>query len=180
MASEKTFDTAILVTGSLLMVSSLTTWIRVSVLGVNAMDSWWGFATLVSGALIALHGASRIWPGFISSAGFRNSSKMIALAGCAGAIAVLGYVGVRVVDLGRQFDSSTNQTATDTGDFGEELQAALDEFTQSIEDAFTPTLAFGWYLGAASSVAASVLVLRSRNEDYTAYTDLEDLPPPSV
>lgn len=162
MTNEKSFDVAILVAGGLLALSSLTTWIRVSVLGVNGMDSWWGFVTLVSGVLIALYGAVRIWPDFISSAGFRDNSKVLALVGCVASIGVLGYVGIRVVDLGRQFDTSVKESSSDATELGADFQAALDEFSQSLADAFTPTLGFGWYLGAASVVAGTVLVIRSK------------------
>ena len=164
MNNQKNSDLAITVLGALVAIASLTTWIRIAVIGVSGMDSWWGFVTFASGVLIASYGASRAWPEFLKSSGYRTNSRRLALVGCAGAIVVLGYVGIRVTDIGRQFDDTVSQSSTDTSGLGNDFDQAVQDFQNSIADAFKPSLAFGWYLGAVSTVLATGLVAKSKEK----------------
>jgi hypothetical protein len=47
----------------------------------------------------------------------------------------------------------------------------LDEFEESLKDAFRPSLGLGWYLSAISTVGGLVVVLKKRDEVTTSTTD---------
>jgi hypothetical protein len=92
-----------------------------------------------------------------------------------GAVASLGsltYVAVRIRQVAGEFsDVAETEPVTQTTDdiFGD-LTEALDEFAQTLADAFKPRLAMGWYVCAVSILGALGVMLinfrkRQRKEE---------------
>jgi hypothetical protein len=167
-------DVIELVLAVLLLVGSLSPWITISFLSVNGTDTWWGIVTLFGSIALAFHAVTRLWPGSFDST-IAGVSRIGALVGLAASLAILGYVGVRLVEASRQFSTDIGtteaQVTDDTSGLGEEFDDALEEFTQSLTELLDPRLALGWYLSTASATAGLVLVARSSRND-------DELPPP--
>ena len=114
---------------------------------------------MISGVLFVLQASSKLWPNFLDQ---KYSSKL-PLASLIGAVASLGsltYVAVRIRQVAGEFsDVAETEPVTQTTDdiFGD-LTEALDEFAQTLADAFKPRLAMGWYVSAVSLICALAIV----------------------
>jgi hypothetical protein len=99
--------------------------------------------------------------------------KKLVVVGLVASLGVVAYVGVRLTDASREFNeaTSTDSGDVDTSVLGSEFQDALDEFEESLKDAFRPSLGLGWYLSAISTVGGLVVVLKKRDEVTTSTTD---------
>lgn len=168
---QSPFDLALLAAGVGLVFGSFSPWISVLVIKVAGTDGFFGFVTLISGVLIVLQASSKLWPNFLDE---KYSSKL-PLASLIGAVASLGsltYVAVRIRQVAGEFsDVAETEPVTQTTDdiFGD-LTEALDEFAQTLADAFKPRLAMGWYVCAVSILGALGVMLinfrkRQRKEE---------------
>lgn len=156
---QSPIDLALLAAGVGLVFGSFSPWISVAVINVAGTDGFFGFVTLISGLLLTLLAASKLWPNLLD----KKYSSKLRLASLIGAVASLGsltYVAVRIKQVAGEFsDAPENEPVTQTTDdiFGD-LTKALDEFAQTLADAFKPRLAMGWYLSAVS-LAFALLIL---------------------
>ncbi|NBO54123.1 MAG: hypothetical protein EBU84_05935 [Actinobacteria bacterium] len=152
-------DLGLFVAGFMLVIGSISPWISIAIMNVAGIDGWRGYITLLAGLVIALTGATRLWPQLLD---FRFGSKLLVASRVLviGSLAVLVEVAIRLKQVADELsdiesESGASQT-TDTvfGDFAK----ALDDFAKSISDALKPSLAIGWYLCVISAVVSAVLL----------------------
>jgi hypothetical protein len=156
---QNSLDLALLAVGIGLIFGSFSPWISVSIISVAGTDGFFGFVTLISGSLFIFLASSKLWPNFLD----KKYSSKLRLASLIGAVASLGsltYVAVRIRQVAGEFsDIAETEPITQTTDdvFGD-LTEALDEFAQTLADAFKPRLAMGWYVSAVSLVCALAIM----------------------
>ena len=156
---QSPIDLALLAAGVALVFGSFSPWISVLVIKVAGTDGFFGFVTLISGVLFVLQASSKLWPNFLD----KKYSSKLPLASFIGAVASLGsltYVAVRIRQVAGEFsDVGETEPVTQTTDdiFGD-LTEALDEFAQTLADAFKPRLAMGWYVCAVSLICAFAII----------------------
>lgn len=171
---QRPIDFALLGAGVLTVIGSISPWFSILILNVAGTDTWWGFVTIGSGVLVIASAAARIWPNLIQ-AHLRRSLQIVSVVAVVAALATVSYVGLRLTDVSRDFDDSVrdNESTTQTtvaddvfGDFANEFQKSLDEFSNSIVEAFKPRLGTGWYITLLSSLGSlGLLVGRRRSSD---------------
>lgn len=155
-------DLALLATGVGLVFGSFSPWISVSVITVAGTDGFFGFVTLISGLLLTLLASSKLWPNFLDKK-YSSKLRLASLVGAAASLGSLTYVAVRIRQVAGEFsDAVEAESASQTTDdiFGD-LTKALDEFAQTLADAFKPRLAMGWYVSAVSVACALVIMFVS-------------------
>ena len=156
---QSPLDLGLLATGIGLVFGSFSPWISVSVITVAGTDGFFGFVTLISGLLLTLLASSKLWPNFLD----KKYSSKLRLASLIGAVASLGsltYVAVRIRQVAGEFSDAveTEPASQTTDDIFADLTKALDEFAQTLADAFKPRLAMGWYVSAVSVACALVIM----------------------
>jgi len=165
---QRPIDFVLLGAGVLTVIGSISPWFSILILNVAGTDTWWGFVTIGSGVLVIASAAARIWPNLIQ-AHLRKGLQVATVVGVAAALATVSYVGLRLTDVSRDFDdtaseakSTTETTVADDifGEFATDFQESLDEFTNSLAEAFKPRLASGWYITLVSSLGSLGLLLR--------------------
>jgi hypothetical protein len=171
---QRPIDFALLGAGVLTVIGSISPWFTILILNVAGTDTWWGFITIGSGVLVIASAAARIWPNLIQ-AHLRRGLQTAAVATAVAALATVSYVGLRLTDVSRDFNDSIrdNESTTQTtiaddifGDFSDEFQKSLDEFSNSLVEAFKPRLASGWYITLIASLGGlGLLVWRRRPLD---------------
>ncbi len=141
--------------GLLLVLGAFLPWVEAAqVFGVSGIGVRWGIATLLAGvfAAVAAFGSGRIFaragrlPVMIAAVVLGSASLLIAL-----------YVGLAI----RGSVAETGAETASTGDPA--LDAELDEFSASLEEAFAPKTGIGVYstaLGGVLVLAGGVLSLR--------------------
>ena len=156
---QSPLDLALLAAGIGLVFGSFSPWISVAIISVTGTDGFFGFVTLISGLLFTLLASSKLWPNFLD----KKYSSKLRLASLIGSVASLGsltYVAVRIRQVAGEFsDVAETEPITQTTDdiFGD-LTEALDEFAQTLADAFKPRLAMGWYVSVVSLVCALAIM----------------------
>ena len=176
---QRPIDFALLGAGVLTVIGSISPWFSILILNVAGTDTWWGFVTIVSGVLVIASAAARIWPKLIQ-AHLRKGLQAATVVGVAAALATVSYVGLRLTEVSRDFDDSTSQTEATTettvaddifGEFATDLEESLNEFSNSLAEAFKPRLASGWYITLVSSLGSLGLLLRrGRRQDQSSVT----------
>lgn len=161
--NQKLSDVGLLVSGFGLVAGSFGPWISVLVLTISGTSGPRGYLTLASGVSVMVLAASRLWPNLLDA---RIASKLsfLSIGALVLSLFVLVEVAVRIRQIAGQFDSTYGDTgasqSTDQslGEFGQ----ALDEFTKSLTEAFTPRLAMGWFVSLLSAVSAAVFIFIQR------------------
>jgi len=157
-------DLVLFAAGVGLIFGSFSPWISVLIVNIAGVDGFFGFVTLTSGIVLMLYASSKLWPNLLDE---RYSSKLglVAPIAAGASLCSLIYVAVRIRQVAGEFsDIEETEPATPSGDdlFGD-IAGAIDEFTQSLADAFRPRLAMGWYVCMLSAlVAFAVICLRFR------------------
>lgn len=169
---QNKFDVVGFGCGVLLLIGSLTAWINIGIISVASTRTWWGFVTIVGALLLLAYFSSQLWPNVLDQKLVPLLKKLV-VVGLVASLGVVAYVGVRLTDASREFNeaTSTDSGDVDTSVLGSEFQDALDEFEESLKDAFRPSLGLGWYLSAISTVGGLVVVLKKRDEVTTSTTD---------
>lgn len=161
--NQKYADFGLLLSGIGLVVGSFSAWISVLIVTISGTSGPRGYVTLASGLIIISLASSQLWPNLLDE---RIGSKLSRLT--IGAVivsaALLAEVAVRIRQVAGQVDSingdvGVSQSADQSlGEFGQ----AIDDFTKSLTEAFTPRLAMGWYVSSLSVVSASVFIFLQR------------------
>ena len=132
------------------------------IVNVAGTDGFFGFVTLISGALLALQASSKLWPNFLDKK-FLSKLSLVSLIGALASLGTLIYVAVRIRQVAGEFsDVAEPEPVTQTTEniFGD-LTEALDEFAQTLTDAFKPRLAMGWYVCVVSVAFALIIMFVS-------------------
>lgn len=164
-------DLGLLLAGFLLVIGSVSPWISIAIMNVAGIDGWRGYITLLAGLVIALTGATRLWPQLLD---IRFGSKLLVASRVLviGSLAVLVEVAIRLKQVADELsdiesESGASQTSDAVlGDFAK----ALDDLAKSITDALKPSLAIGWYLCMISAIVGGVLLFVR----HTSVTDTEE------
>jgi hypothetical protein len=157
--NQKYTDLGLLLSGIGLVVGSFGAWISVLIVTISGTSGFRGYITLASGLLLVVFASSRLWPNLLDE---RIGSKLsrFSVAAIIVSAVVLVEVAVRIRQVAGQVKSiddtaETSQSSDQAlGEFGQ----AIDDFTKSLTEAFTPRLAMGWYVSSLSVVAASVFI----------------------
>lgn len=167
---QRPIDFVLLGAGVLTIIGSISPWFSILIVNVAGIDTWWGFVTIASGVLVSASAAARIWPNLIQ-AHLQRGLQIATVIGVVAALATVSYVGLQLTEVSRDFDDSTSEAeaATETtvaddifGEFATDFQESLDEFSNSLAEAFKPRLASGWYITLVSSLGSLGLLLRRR------------------
>jgi hypothetical protein len=154
-AKQSPPDLVLLAAGIGLVVGSFSPWVSVLIISIAGTDGFFGFVTLTSGIVLIMQASSKLWPNFLD---VKYSSKLglVSLVAASASLCSLVYVAVRIRQVAGEFsDVAEPEPVTQTtenifGDFTE----ALDEFAQTLTDAFKPRLAMGWYVCMLSILVA--------------------------
>ena len=141
---QNPYDLGLFAAGVGLIVGSFSPWISVVIINIAGTSGFRGYITLISGLIISLHAATRLWPNLLEA---KISSKLNYLSkiSIVASVTVLVEVAFRIRQVAGQLnDVADTQPITQTTDdiFGGMTQA-LDDLTKSIADAFKPRLAMG-------------------------------------
>jgi hypothetical protein len=121
--------------------------------------------TLVSGLILALSAATRLWPQMLDE---RFASKLVLSSNIAlvASFAVLVEVAIRINQVAGQMEDvgSTQQSTQSSDDIFGDITQAFDEFAKSLSEALKPRLAIGWYLCLLSVLACGVLVVLAKRK----------------
>ena len=168
---QNPIDLALLAAGLALIAGSFSPWISIAIMNISGIDGWRGYVTLVSGIVLTVYAATRLWRNILDE---RLTSKLGLLSklSLASSLAVLVEIAVRLSQVANELSgigsesSSISSDDTILGDFSQ----TLEDFTKSLTDALKPSLAIGWYVCLVSVVGAGVLMLigRSRTQDVDA------------
>lgn len=165
---QRPVDFVLLALGVLMIIGSISPWVSILIVSVAGVDTWWGFVTIASGVLISVAGAARIWPSLIQKH-LRRGLHIAALAASITALVTVSYVGFRLNEVSRDFNDAAaqsepmaNTTSEDElfGDFTADFQKSLEEFSNSIAEAFKPRLGTGWFICLIAGLGSVGLLLR--------------------
>jgi hypothetical protein len=171
---QNPYDLGLLAAGVGLIVGSFSPWISVIIVNIAGTAGFRGYITLISGLIISLYAATRLWPNLLDT---KLSSKlnMLSKISLAASAIVLVEVAIRIKQVAGQLnDVADTQPATQATDdiFGGMTQA-LDDFAKSIADAFKPRLAMGWYICLLSVAVAITMVFIPRKQSEIAVGNLD-------
>jgi hypothetical protein len=151
--------------GLALIIGSFSPWISVAIVSISGTDGWRGYVTLVSGLILALSAATRLWPQMLDE---RFASKLVLSSNIAlvASFAVLVEVAIRINQVAGQMEDvgSTQQSTQSSDDIFGDITQAFDEFAKSLSEALKPRLAIGWYLCLLSVLACGVLVVLAKRK----------------
>lgn len=169
---QNPYDLGLFAAGVGLIVGSFSPWISVVIINIAGTSGFRGYITLISGLIISLYAATRLWPNLLDA---KISSKLNFLSkiSLVASVIALVEVAIRIRQVAGQLnDVADTQPITQTTDdiFGGMTQA-LDDLTKSIADAFKPRLAMGWYVCLISSVVAAILIFVSSKNPETTVSD---------
>ena len=170
---QNPLDLSMFAAGLAMIIGSFSPWISVAIVSISGTDGWRGYVTLVSGLILALHAATKLWPQMLD---VRFASKLglssnIALVG---SFAVLVEVAIRINQVAGQMEDvgSTQQSTQSSDDIFGDITQAFDEFAKSLSEALKPRLAIGWYLCLLSVLACGVLVVLAKRKAQTESLDV--------
>ena len=157
---QNPYDLGLLAAGVGLVVGSFSPWISVMIVNIAGTAGFRGYITLISGLIISLYAATRLWPNLLDT---KLSSKLNLLSkiSLAASVIVLVEVAIRIKQVAGQLNdvADTQPVTQATDDIFGGMTQALDDFAKSLADAFTPRLALGWYVCLVSVAVAIALVL---------------------
>lgn len=157
---QNPYDLGLLATGIGLIVGSFSPWISVMIVNIAGTAGFRGYITLISGLIISLYAATRLWPNLLDT---KLSSKLNLLSkiSLAATVIVLVEVAIRIKQVAGQLNdvADTQPVTQATDDIFGGMTEALDDFAKSLADAFKPRLAMGWYVCLVSVAVAIALVL---------------------
>ena len=164
---QNPYDLGLLAAGIGLIVGSFSPWISVLIVNIAGTAGFRGYITLVSGLIVSLYAATRLWPNLLD-AKFSSKLSLLSKISLAASVIVLVEVAIRIKQVaGQMNDVADTQPVTQATDdiFGGMTQA-FDDFAKSLADAFKPRLAMGWYVCLVSvAVAIALVFIQSRSSD---------------
>jgi hypothetical protein len=167
---HKNLDIALLITGVFLVVGSVAPWISLSMLNISGIDGWRGFVAVVSGLVVIVLGSMNIWPHLFEAKIFEKFHLLV-LGLLAATTVILIEVAIRINQVAREMNSSSEDASSGINDVDlGELTDAINEFTNSILEAFKPRLAIGWYVTLIASVAAIGIIAASMKRENSSHS----------
>lgn len=165
---NKNLNIALLITGVFLVVGSIAPWISLSMLNISGIDGWRGFVAVLAGLMVIVFGSLRTWPHLFEAKIFEKFHLLV-LGLLVATTAILFEVAIRINQVTREMNSSSEDASSgiDDVDLGE-LTDVINEFTNSIMEAFKPRLAIGWYMTLIASIASIVIVAMSMKRENPA------------
>lgn len=158
---QNPFDLGLLIVGVALIVGSFSPWISVVIVNFSGTAGFRGYITLLTGLIISLHASTELWPNLLDVK-LSSRLKLLSRISLMASLIVLVEIAFRIKQVAGQLgDVADTQPVTQSTDdiFGGMTQA-LDEFANSLAEAFKPRLAIGWYICLLSVVVAAVLVFK--------------------
>ena len=161
---QNPLDLALLATGLALIAGSFSPWITIAVMQISGIDGWRGYVTLVSGVILMVYAATRLWRNILDER-FVSKLGILSVVLLTSSLGVLVEIAVRLSQVTSELSDinsgtgSTTSTDTVLGDFSQ----ALEDFTKSLTDALKPSLAIGWYICVLSVVGAGALMFVRRS-----------------
>ena len=159
--------------GLAMIIGSFSPWISVAIVSISGTDGWRGYVTLVSGLILTLHAATKLWPQmlderFASKLGLSSNIALVA------SFAVLVEVAIRINHVAGQMEDvgSTQQSTQSSDDIFGDITQAFDDFAKSLSEALKPRLAIGWYLCLLSVLTCGVLVVLAKRKAQTESLDV--------
>jgi signal transduction histidine kinase len=161
---------ALFVTGVFLVVGSIAPWISLSMLNISGIDGWRGFVAVLSGLMVIVLGSMNIWPHLFEAKIFEKLHLLV-LGLLATTTVILFEVAIRINQVAREMNSSSEDASSGINDVDlGELTDAINEFTNSILEAFKPRLAIGWYVTLMASVAAIGMIATSMKRENSSHS----------
>jgi hypothetical protein len=169
-SQNKNLNIALFITGVFLVLGSIAPWISLSMLNISGIDGWRGFVAVLSGLMVIVLGSMNIWPHLFEAKIFEKFHLLV-LGLLAATIVILFEVAIRINQVAREMNSSSEDAPSDMGDVDlGELTDAINEFTNSILEAFKPRLAIGWYVTLMASVAAIGMIATSMKRENSSHS----------
>jgi hypothetical protein len=169
-SQNKNLNIALLITGVFLVVGSIAPWISLSMLNISGVDGWRGFVAVLSGLMVILLGSLNTWP-HLFEAKILKKFHLLVIGSLIATSAILLEVAIRINQVTREMNSSGKEVSTDFGDADlGEFTDALNEFTNSILEAFKPRLAIGWYVTLIASVASIGIIAVSMKRENSSHS----------
>jgi hypothetical protein len=170
---QNPLDLGMFAAGLAMIIGSFSPWISVAIVSVSGTDGWRGYVTLVSGLIIALNAATRLWPKVLDER-FASKLGLLSNIALASSFAVLVEVAIRINQVAGQMEDvgSTQQSTQSSDDIFGDITKAFDEFAKSLSEAFKPRLAIGWYLCLLSVLACGVVVVLAKRKVQTESLDV--------
>lgn len=170
---QNPLDLGMFAAGLAMIIGSFSPWISVAIVSISGTDGWRGYVTLVSGLILTLHAAAKLWPQmlderFASKLGLSSNIALVA------SFAVLVEVAIRINQVAGQMEDvgSTQQSTQSSDDIFGDITQAFDEFAKSLSEALKPRLAIGWYLCLLSVLTCGVLVVLAKRKAQTESLDV--------
>lgn len=172
---QNPYNLGLLAAGVGLVVGSFSPWISVMIVNIAGTAGFRGYITLISGLVISLYAATRLWPNLLD---MKLSSKLNLLSkiSLAASVIVLVEVAIRIKQVAGQLkDVADTQPVTQaTDDIFGGMTDALDDFAKSLADAFKPRLAMGWYVCLVSvAVAIALFFISNGSAEENETSDVE-------
>lgn len=170
---QNPLDLSMFAAGLAMIIGSFSPWISVAIVSISGTDGWRGYVTLVSGLILALHAATRLWPQMLDER-FASKLGLLSNIALAASFAVLVEVAIRINQVAGQMEDvgSTQQPTQSSDDIFGNITQAFDEFAKSLSEALKPRLAIGWYLCLISVLACGGLVVLAKRKAQTESLDV--------
>jgi hypothetical protein len=169
-SQNKNLNIALFITGVFLVLGSIAPWISLSMLNISGIDGWRGFVAVLSGLMVIVLGSMNIWPHLFEAKIFEKFHLLV-LGLLAATTVILFEVAIRINQVAREMNASSEDAPSDMGDVDlGELTDAINEFTNSIMEAFKPRLAIGWYVTLIASVASIGIIAASMKRKNSSHS----------